>query len=540
MQREDYPVPNFIRPRFRSLSGEWKVQLLSANTVEEVVATLPAELGSNASGVKLPQEVHTAIYERNFEINASEINGSILLNFTTISYYSEIYLNDLLVAENRGYNHSMTFDVSLIVKEGENNLKVVARRDQPTPLGILGDVWMEFSAKSYFGAIRSYGSLMDRTIYIQGALQGETEGYKVKVEIVLNKKPVATYEYNAKPILNLGANLKTQFISLWQALEPRFYELRLTLYNAQGGQCDQVYTYCAFRDISIVDNKLYVNGQPTFLRAVEVDGRYPYSGLMSASSKEIAQDYASLMMLGFNAVEFKRYPTPRELYIADKLGIMVRAHLGGCEVNEAIPQSFDNFATETQMQLNRDFGHPSIIFEIPFEDYVGSPVLQNSTYTLIKQTDPTKLVSIRGGDLYTTDVYEFKEESGSREEIEEWLIYRFNGVKLSEKEDAKRRKGKSELLSEQKLRKMPFYVGSIKAGKLRANDLYSEVQYISALASQLELITASGAIGFTLSSLYDVGEEKNGLLTNERNFKISREGIAKIRAINNKKAFSEQ
>ena len=87
---------------------------------------------------------------------------------------------------------------------------------------------------------------------------------------------------------------------------------------------------------------------------------------------------------------------------------------------------------------------------------------------------------------------------------------------------------------------MPFYVGSIKAGKLRANDLYSEVQYISALASQLELITASGAIGFTLSSLYDVGEEKNGLLTNERNFKISREGIAKIRAINNKKAFSEQ
>ena len=540
MQREDYPVPNFIRPRFKSLSGKWKVNLFGADNVENTEVNIPAELGSPASGISLKNDVHTAVYEKSFEINASEINGSVLLNFTALSYYSEIYLNDILVTENAGYNHSMTFDLSLLVKNGENLLKVITRRDREVPLGILGEVWLEFSAKSYFGAIRSYGSLMNRTIYVQGALQGETEGYKVKIEIVFNKKPVATYEYNAKPILNLGANLKTQFINLWQALEPRFYELRLTLYNPQGGQCDQVYTYCAFRDISLVENKLYVNGQPTFVRAVEVDGRYPHSGTMSATSKEIAQDYATIMMLGFNAIEFTRYPTPRELYVADKLGLMVRAHLNGNDVDEKIPQSFDNFATETQMQLNRDFGHPSVIFEIPFEDYNGSQVLQNSTYALIKQTDPMKVVSVRGGDLYATDVYEFKEESGSREEIEEWLIYRFNGVKLSEKEDAKRRKVKTELLTEEKLRTMPFYVGSIKAGKLRANDLYSEVQYISSFATQLELIAASGAIGFTLSRLYDVGEEKNGLLTNERNFKISREGIAKIRAINNKKAFSEQ
>ena len=118
-------------------------------------------------------------------------------------------------------------------------------------------------------------------------------------------------------------------------------------------------------------------------------------------------------------------------------------------------------------------------------------------------------------------------------------MYRFNGIKLSEKEDAKRRKHNPELLTEQKLRTMPFYVGSIKAGNLRANDHYSEVQFISNYARQAELIMASGAIGFTLSSLVD-NDGKNGLLNANRDFKISREGIAKMRAINKKKAFIEQ
>lgn len=542
MLREDYPIPNFIRARFKSLTNEWKLDLICGESAESYTVNSDCELGSTGSGVNCPQDAHTAIYTKSFELNISEIQGTVLLNFISIANYSEIYLNDILVAQNVGYMHSMHFDVSLLVKKGENILKVIAKREpySDLPLGILGDVWLEFSAKSYFGTIRTYGSLMDKTIYIQGAVAGETEGYKVKAEIAYNKKPVATYEYNAKSVLNLGAALKTQTVFLWQALEPRFYELRISLYNPKGGLCDQVYTYCAFRDITLLDNKLYVNGQSTFIRAVAVDGIYPHSGKAQASSKAIAQDYASLMMLGFNAIDFKRYPSPRELYIADKLGLMVRAGLNGNKVRQDNPSDFEAFASETQMVLNRDFGHPSVIFEIPFEDYNGSAVIQNSTYKLIKQTDPTRLISVCGGDLYSTDVYEFKEDSGSRYEIEEWLMYRFNGIKLGEKEDYKRRKIKPELIAEQKLRTMPFYIGSFKAGNLRSNDHYSEVMFINSFAEQAELIMSSGAIGFTFNKLYDLGDEKNGLLNVNRDFKISREGIAKMRAINKKKAFSEQ
>ncbi|MBQ8178362.1 MAG: hypothetical protein IJ033_04130 [Clostridia bacterium] len=541
MQREDYPIPNYVRPRFKSLNGEWNLELLGENSTKICTCNVPYELGSKNSGVEDILGVRSAVYQKCFELNASEVSGTVLLNFGGVANYSRIYLNDILVAENVGYHHSMVFDVSMVAKEGVNALSVVAERgdDYTLPIGIIGEVWLEFAAKSYFGSVRSYASLMNKTIYVQGAVAGETEGYKVKVEIAYNKKPVVTYEYKAKGVLNLGANLKTQAVFLWQALEPRFYELRLSLYNAQGGLCDQIYTYCAFRDVSLLDNKLYVNGTPTFMRAVEVDGYYPYSGHYYASAKEIAQDYASVLMLGFNTLDFKRYPTPRELYIADKLGLMVRASLNGNRINQDNAQEFEAFASESQMLLNRDFGHPSIIFEVPFEDYNGSALIQSSTYKLLKQTDPTKLVSIRGGDLYETDVYEFKEESNSPDAIEEWLMYRFNGAKLSEKEDLKRRKHKPELLSEQKLRTMPFYVGSIKAGNLRANDHYSEVQFISNFARQAELIMASGAIGFTLSSLVD-GEEKNGLLNANRDFKLSREGIAKMRAINKNKAFSEQ
>ena len=542
MQRENYPIPNFIRPRFKSLDGDWNVELFNEKEVRTFSVTLPAELGSPASNTGDVQDVISAVYNKTFELNASEINGVVLLNFISISSRSSIYLNDVLVAQNYGSMHSLHFDVSQIVKDGENVLKVITTREgeMNLPLGILGDVWLEFSAKTYFGAIRTYGSLLDKNIYIQGAVAGETEGYKVKVEIAYDKKPVATYEYRAKSILNLSANLKTQTVYLWQALEPRFYEVRLSLFNATGGLCDQVYTYCAFRTLTLVDNKLYVNGKPTFVRAVAVDGTYAHTGLVASSSKAIAQDYASLMMMGFNAIHFNRYPTPRELYIADKLGLMVRASLQGESKNTDVPENFNAFATEAQMIITRDFGHPSLIMEIPFVNYSGSQVVQESTYKLIKQTDPYKLVSISGGDLYSTDLYEFREESGSKSEIEEWLIYRFNGIKLSEKDDAKRRKLKPALLSEDNLRTKPVYVGSITAGTLRPNDLYKEAQFLSCYAEQLDLILSSGAIGFTLGKLYDSANDKNGLLTANRDFKLSREGIAKLRAINKRLAISEQ
>ena len=542
MQREDYPIPNFIRPRFKSLDGEWQVMIADNEKCQNHTVVLPCELGSPASGIANIDGVHTAVYEKIFEINPSEKMGTTLLNFIALASYSEIYVNNILVAQNGGYMHSLHFDVSLLIKEGDNLLKVVTKRGEgeQVPLGILGEVWLEFSAKSYFGTIRTLGSLIDKNIYIQGAVAGETEGYKVKVEIAYNKKPVATYEYRAKPIINLSANLKTQTVYLWQALEPRFYEVRISLYNEGGGLCDQIYTYCAFRDLNLVDNKLYVNGQPTFVRAIEVDGTYPHTGLVPASSKAIAQDYASAMMMGFNALHFNRYPTPRELYVADKLGLMVRASMNDESKNTDIPDYFNAFATEIQMTLNRDFGHPSLIIEVPFTDYTGSAVTQTATYKLIKQTDPTKLCSISGGDLYATDFYEFRENSGKREEIEDWLIYRYNGIKLSEKEDMKRRKQKPELLSEDKLRTMPFFIGSFIAGNLRANDQYSEIKFINTFGEQYDLISASGAVGFTFSRLYDKGELKNGLLTANRDFKISRDGIAKLRAINKKKAFGEQ
>ncbi len=541
MQREDYPRPNFIRPRFKSLNGEWKLALATAENVENGVVNVPFELGTESSGVLNVSNAHSAIYELAFELNASEISGTTLLNFIAIAGESEIYFNDILVTANIGHMHSMHFDVSLLVKEGNNTIKVISKRkDFKSIFGILGDVWLEFAAKTYLGTIRTYGALMNKTIYVQGAISGETEGYKVKVEIAYAKKPVATYEYKARSVLNLAAALKTQTVYLWQALEPRFYELRLSLFNDKGGLCDQVYTYCAFRDIALVDNKLYVNGKSTFVRAIEVDGTYPYSGLTPTSSKAIAQDYASLMMLGFNAVHFNRYPFPKELYVADKLGIMVRCCLQGETKDTDLPDNFNAFATETQMVLNRDFGHPSIIMEVPFTNYSGSAVVQESAYTLIKQTDPTKLVSISGGDLYKTDFYEFREDSTNVDEIEDWLMYRYNGIKLSAKEDLKRRKTKPTLLSENKLRTMPFYIGSFKAGKLRGNDHYSEVQFISRFAEQVELIMASGAVGFTFSRLYDTDDDNTGILSKTRDFKLSREGIAKVRAILRNLAFTEK
>ncbi|MBO5776586.1 MAG: hypothetical protein J6R35_04350, partial [Clostridia bacterium] len=474
MQREDYPIPNFVRPRIKLLNGEWDYEILSLTG--EVTscgqATLPYELGSIRSGCPLDGSERIVRYTHTFDLNASECLGTTLLNFIAVSYTADIRLNGVPVCVNVGNMHSMHFDVTQLVKEGKNVIELIASREnEDVPLGILGDVWLEFSAKTYFTAVRSYGSLMDKTIYLQGALSGETEGYKVKLEIAYNKKQVATYEYKANPILNLGAALKTQTVYLWQINEPRIYEIRLSLYNAGGGLCDQIYTYCAFRDIDLVEGKLYVNGRPTFIRAIESRGTYPYSGATPLDSKTIAQDYATLLMLGFNAIHFKgRYPTPKELYLADKLGIAVRAEFTDNKRNLNDQREFEVFAGEIQAVINRDFGHPSILFWVPFSEFNGNPILQSGTYTHLKNFDPTRvIVGSSGGALYKTDVYEFIPEESSAPCIEDYLIHRHNGMALSEKEDHKRRKANPDLLTANELYQKPFYVGRIIAGNLRAN-----------------------------------------------------------------------
>ena len=461
------------------------------------------------------------------------------MNFNNIDGYFEIFLNGSPVGAGTGAFASSHYDVSALCKPGENILCVIVRAVKEEVLrGIWGEVWLEFAARSYFAFVRATIVYADKKLYVQGNLAGNPEGLKIRTEVAFRGKQIASYDYKASANFTLCAPLDRD-IEPWQIGAPALYDVRLTLYNAKGGVCDTLYTYTAFREIKLFENKLYVNGRKTFLRAINDGCVYHGAGNTAPSSAIIAQDYATALTLGFNAVQFdSTYPSPRHLYIMDKLGLAARVALSGSLDTRPTEREVTAATEENVKLIARDYGHPSILFWLPFIDFSGPPQLQITGAESYKKLDSTRIIPpTSGGKIYLNELYDFRLDAPDCEALKAMLYIRTNGGIYGEKEEARMLKADGALLPSAALRKLAAYVGSFTAGRVTKNDYLSEKSFIDTYASAYDLIAASGAIGFTLSDLVDTG--KGGILDAERNFLLSREGLTKLIAVNKKKAFAE-
>lgn len=536
-----------MRPRIRVLDGEWSFtsDALSPPGISEpphdaATIRVPYAPGTKLSGAAAQHGARELRYYRTFELTPFECAGSVILNFLNIDGFYEIYLNGNPVGAGRGAYASAHYDVTNLSITGSNLLCVVSRpAGDGATRGIFGSVWLEFAARNYFGFLRSTAVYADKAVYVQGSVQGGSEGLKIKAEMAFRGKEIASYDYKASDNFTLCIPLKAA-PEPWQIGAPALYDIRLTLFNAKGGICDTVYTYSAFREVRLYENKLYVNGKKTFLRAVRDNCEYYGAGNTAPSSAAIAQDYATAMTLGYNAVDFGGiYPTPKHLYILDKLGIAARTELIGSGNSHPSSDAAQAAADENARLISRDFGHPSILFRIPFTDFNGSPQLQTTVYENYSKLDSTRIMpATSGGKIYCSPLYEFRLPSPDTESLKALLYIRTNGGIRTEKEEARMLKADGALLTSDALRKLPAYVGAFSAGRLKKNDYLSEKNFIDNYAAIYDLIAASGAVGFTFFSLTDSGDGE-GLMDTERNFLLSRTGISKLVAVNKRKALAE-
>ena len=510
-----------MRPRIRVLDGEWSFtsDALSPPGISEpphdaATIRVPYAPGTKLSGAAAQHGARELRYYRTFELTPFECAGSVILNFLNIDGFYEIYLNGNPVGTGRGAYASAHYDVTNLSITGSNLLCVVSRpAGDGATRGIFGSVWLEFAARSYFAFVRATIVYADKKLYVQGNLAGNPEGLKIRTEVAFRGKQIASYDYKASANFTLCAPLDRP----WQIGAPALYDVRLTLYNAKGGVCDTLYTYTAFREIKLFENKLYVNGRKTFLRAINDGCVYHGAGNTAPSSAIIAQDYATALTLGFNAVQFdSTYPSPRHLYIMDKLGLAARVALVGSSDPHPTEREAAAATEENVKLIARDYGHPSILFWLPFIDFSGPPQLQITGAESYKKLDSTRIIpATSGGKIYLNELYDFRLDAPDCEALKAMLYIRTNGGIYGEKEEARILKADGALLPSAALEK----------------------SFIDTYASAYDLIAASGAIGFTLSDLVDTG--KSGILDAERNFLLSREGLTKLIAVNKKKAFAE-
>lgn len=437
--RPEYPRPELYRENWLNLNGRWEFAFDFSDSGEEAgrqtgrgfdrEIVVPFAPESPLSGVGFTDFIPAVWYKKAFTIPEAWQKKRILLHFEACDYETTVWVNGQNAGQHKGGYTPFSFDITPLLKAGENVVVVRSRDDlrarhQPAgkqssrlysyscfyrrTTGIWQTVWLEAVPEVYVEQVRFYPQ-KERG---EGALfvyfNQPPEAGQVLLRVIFEGKQVYSLQVPAEKITFLP--VKVSQPKLWGIKAPHLYDLEISLLRAKE-IIDQVKSYCGFRQVERRGDRIFLNGQPIFLRMVLDQGFYP-DGIYTAPSDEaLRRDIELALNFGFNGARLHQKVFERRfLYWADKLGYLVWGEFADWGLDLSRPENFLIFQQEWREALSRDFNHPAIIGWCPFNEQWGEiyPGFIEEIFSLTKQIDPTRLVIDASGGyhLAPTDVYD--------------------------------------------------------------------------------------------------------------------------------------
>lgn len=552
MLQEEFPRPDFVRPRLRMLNGRWDFDIskfddISLDAPFNYLIEVPYLPHTALSNLNLSVGGNFLWYRKKFNISKAELVGTILLNFAGVKGYTEVFLNGKNLGNNMFSFAPFTFNVTDFLVEGENTLVLKVRSLRPkaykTEIGVWQNIWLEFASKTFIENLHVQAGLKSSQVFLQGKIKNILDDMKMEISLYCQGKKLLTNTYLAQETINIQLKVPSPLM-YWNPGDGNLYDIKIILKNKAGGVSDTVYTYCAFREISIVENNIAINGAPVFLRQVRDKHIYPDSKNTVSNIAQIKQDLSLILKLGFNGIYLEgSCPDPRYLYMADKLGLLVTVAFDGLDYDVDNKNDLAMLINEIDRIIIRDYRHPSIVIWSPLSNYFGDKVPSTELYDFIRKCDPTRLISsVAGGYQYYTDIYDKRVFSDDYEFFKESVLYATNGPLISPKEEEKLLKSNPDLLNQDILNDMPLYISAFGVYPLEQEfgiPKFQEEDFLFYYKRYTHLIKESGAIGYVYADLYDSSTEGFGLYDFNRNQKLSDRVILELRAANLEKSENE-
>ncbi|MCX8171246.1 MAG: hypothetical protein N3E47_04670 [Candidatus Bathyarchaeota archaeon] len=302
--RPEHPRPDFERKTWINLNGEWQFEIDNAKSGLEkgwcsgkdfsrkIIVPFPPE--STLSGIGEKDFMESVWYRRFFSFPDKWLDGRILLHFGAVDYKATVWVNGYLAGVHKGGYSPFTFDITELVKPGDNELVVWAQDDcrsrlQPTGkqshrlksygclytrvTGIWQTVWLEATPRQYINYFKVVAEPSDGSVFMELEVKGDGGKYTISAEIYDEGKLVADAQTSLlKPLSHIHMNVSD--VHLWSPEDPHLYKLLLKL-TSEDGSVDEVSSYIGFREIRSSENKILLNNQVRFLRLVLDQGYYP-------------------------------------------------------------------------------------------------------------------------------------------------------------------------------------------------------------------------------------------------------------------------
>jgi len=560
--RPEYPRPQMVRSDWMNLNGEWEFELdLSNSGLEKEFhrgapfsrkITVPFCPESELSGIGEKDFMLCVWYRRSFTLPEKWLTKRILLHFGAVDYEAAVWVNGEPAGSHRGGYTPFTFEISDLLKPGENTLVVRAYDDNRGDLqplgkqcrryasygvrytrttGIWQTVWLEPVSRSYLGSFRLYPDADRGRVTIQAEVEGPTEGLTLKAGVTASGRTVGRAGVSARGPAAFEITLSERH--LWEPGNPFLYGLEFSL-EKDGKQVDLVKSYFGLRKVSIEGRKVLLNNKPVFQRLVLDQGFYPDGIYTAPDDAALRKDIEISQALGFNGARLhQKVFEPRFLYWADRLGYLVWGEFPNWGMDHSHPRALETMLPQWLEVLERDFNHPSIIIWTPFNETprTQNPEFLRNIYRVTKAVDPTRPVNDTSGYIHVeTDIFSVHCYQGDPEKFHS----NFEEFKTSEKIWQNRPEHDSPYLGQ------PYIVdeyGGIwwNPGQIDkkswgyGNRPKTEKEFLDRYRALTEtLLFHPRMFGFCYTQLYDIEQEVNGLYTYERRPKFDPRLIREI------------
>ena len=365
----------------------------------------------------VPDANPTGDYRRTFSLPGSWSDAeAVVLRFDGVESRYKVWVNGSAVGVGSGSRLAQEFDVTGLVRPGEN--LIVVRVHQWSAASYVEDQdqwWLPGIFRSVSLQARPVGGIEDvwlRTGYDDGAgsLAAELRGASFPVTLTIDELDLSVTWDSAEEVQPLSL----PSVEPWSAETPRLYDVVVA--NA----AESITLRTGFRTVEIRGDRFLVNGRRVVFHGMNRHETHPDRGRVFDEDFARA-DLALMKRFNVNAIRTSHYPPhPRLLDLADELGFWVVLE---CDIEthafdrRDVPQEAwrdnpsddaswrDAYLDRIERTVERDKNHPSIVmWSLGNEAGTGANLAAMAAW--VHARDPERPVHYEGD--YTgayTDVY---------------------------------------------------------------------------------------------------------------------------------------
>lgn len=544
----EYPRPQLRRERWKNLNGKYNYAILPCTIKRpqrfQGEILVPFGVESYLSGVgKTLNENQNLWYERNFTVPETWKGERVLLNFGAVDWKCRIWVNQKEVGYHTGGYSPFTFDITGLLKDGDNTLTVKVydpsdkgeqqrgkQSQKPGSIwytatsGIWQTVWLEPVKENHIEKLWFVPDIDNNRVQFFGKSSLDQGEFNLQISFKGESKAQVT--------VKSGDWINLDDPKLWSPEEPNLYDVKVTLMQ-DGAETDTAETYFGMRKFSVGKDKdgisrLFLNNKPYFQRGLLDQGYWCESQLTPPTDESMVYDIEKMKSLGFNMLRKHIKVEPaRWYYHCDRLGMIVWQDMvsgghtsmmlsGFCSKLHITPKDTNYFFFGRTNHYNRkDFEKElfEMIDDLRFFTSIYCWVIFNEGWgqfdtvrltQLVKEEDPTRVIDHasgwfdRGvGDLRSVHQYILPIPKVNPKDERVYVVSEYGGY--------------SSVIDGHVFDKKRSFGYQMYKGKAELTAAYRKL-----MENQILPLVPKGLSGLVYTQLSDVELEVNGILTYDR------------------------